>query len=117
MDLPTLDLRGIEFPGQAGEFQKRQETAALVRELGDQYATYHKYLAEALEEIGERPDPKEFRSYESFAEAWTPIEAIVHAEATLRRCRAMRKEGKRLDSGLDLRTPLIDTNDHLASVE
>ena len=35
MDIPQLHLDGVQFPGKAGEYQRRRMTVALTRELGD----------------------------------------------------------------------------------
>jgi hypothetical protein len=116
MDLPTLNLRGVSFPGRAGELQRAGSTASLVRELGDNYDRYHDFLAAELESIGSRPKPSDYASFDEYAAAWGHVEAIVHAEATLRRCQGMRQTGARLDAALDPRAPLISADDRLQSL-
>jgi hypothetical protein len=113
MDLPTLHLRGVTFPGAAGMLQRSGNTASLVRELGDNYRHYHDHLAAEFDSLGGRPVPADYDSFEDYAEAWGRLEAIVHAEITLRRCHGMRIAGAKLDAALDGRHPLIGPDDRL----
>jgi hypothetical protein len=116
MDIPALDFRGVQFPDKAGEAQGAGATASLIRELGDNYVRYHAFLAAEVERLGGPPKPENFKSFDNYAEAWTKIEALVHAEAALRRCRGFRVLGRSLNDALDLRTPLA-RDDRLVSIE
>lgn len=123
MDLPTeiTSFRQLRFPGLAGELQKAGATASFVRELGDNYERYHAHLAgtlaHGLEQHGGRPDPADYPEFDSFAVAWGPLEDIIRAEGLLRRCRAFRRFGDRLDTMRGFEIPLLDDNDRLVSVE
>lgn len=117
MDLPRPYLRGVQFPGAAGEFQRTGNTASLIRELGDNYGRYHTFLAKKLESLNGRPKPGDYATFAEYAAACGRIEALVHAEATLRRCYGMRKTGARLDAALDLGSPLIGTDDRLQALD
>ncbi len=106
MEIGELDVRGIRFPDQAGALQRARATASLVRELGDNYEKYHAYLAGELERLGGPPDPSDHETFDSYAAAWAKVEAVVHAEATLRRCQGFRKRGRSLAASLDPVVPL-----------
>jgi hypothetical protein len=116
MELPQLYLRGVQFPDPAGELQRSGSTAALVRELGDDYDRYHAFLSAELDSLGGRPDPSAYSTFEEYAAACGRVEALVHAEVTLRRCRGMRTAGTRLDAALDPESPLIGRDDRLQAV-
>jgi hypothetical protein len=113
MDVPQLRLGTVQLPGVAGELQKQGATASLVRELGDNYETYHTFLAERLVKLGGRPDPSKYKSYDPYAASWTQVEDVVHAEVTLRACRGFRRFGTALDSLPE--TPLVDESDRLVA--
>jgi hypothetical protein len=110
MDVPQLKFGDIKFPGAAGAHQAQGSTASLVRELGDNYHTYHDFLAQRLAKLG-RPRPENFKSYEAYAQAWTQVEQIVEAEVALRACRGFRKFGGRLNA--PAAATLVDANDRL----
>jgi hypothetical protein len=122
MALEHLRLSEIAFPGRAGEHQRAGATASVVRELGDNYRTYNRFLADRLAtEIAELggglPDPARFDTVESYAKAWGRLELIVYLEVSLRRCRAFRRGEGRLDSAPDATVPLFDDAYRLVGVE
>jgi hypothetical protein len=112
LDIPELQVGSVKFPGIAGALQEQGSTASLVRELGDNYDHYHAFLAGELAKL-ERPEPKNFSSYDAYAAAWTKIEDIVHAEIALRGCKGFRRFGKSLNATNE--APLIDKNDRLVA--
>jgi hypothetical protein len=87
-----------------------------VRELGDSYATYHAYLASALEKVG-RPKPEQYSSMDAYLEAWDWVQQLVRAEVILRNCRAHRATGRELNAPLEFDVALIGPGDRLLSVE
>jgi hypothetical protein len=121
VDLDEIMLGRVRFPGVAGRLQEARSSASLIRELGDNYAPYHKFLeqklAEELESLGGPPDAAAFETVEEYASAWERLESVVYAEVGLRRCRAFRKLGMRLDAAVGLATPLLDENNRLVSAE
>jgi hypothetical protein len=116
VDIPELDFRGVVFPDKAGELQKANATASVIRELGDNYSKYHAFLAAEVDRLGGPPDRSDYKSFDEYADAWSKIEALVHAEATARRCRGFRRLGRPLDDALDLKVPLAKDN-RLVSME
>jgi hypothetical protein len=117
MDLGPLTIQ-IRFPGAAGRYQDAGATASFIRELGDGYERYHAFLANALEALGGRPEPADYgkdvvgyyRDSDRFAD-------IIVAEVLLRRCRAFRRTGRRLDDP-DFDDPTtLDERHRLVSVE
>lgn len=117
MDLTQLNLESVEFPGRAGQYQREGRVTALIRELGDNYALYHAFLAAELERFGRRPRPRDYPNAERYLAAWTRIQRIVLAEAMLRNVRAYRRTRRPLDAPLDPSVPLIGEDDRLVSVE
>lgn len=113
MRVGNLDLGRVKFPGRAGEYQRARATAALVRELGDNYAQYHEFLAEQLAAFDGPPQPDDYGTFEAYAAEWSMIQNVVAAEAVLRNCRAFRRDGRRLDAPLPASGRLIDENHRL----
>jgi hypothetical protein len=117
MDFGPLTIK-IRFPAPAGRYQDAGATASFIRELGDDYGRYHAFLASELEATGARPDPAvygdDFVGYYRDSDRWAEI---VVAEVLLRRCRAFRRTGRRLDDP-DLDEPTtLDGRHRLISVE
>jgi hypothetical protein len=106
MDFGQLEVRGYRFPGAAGAHQRAGMTASLIRELGDNYEKYHASLAAELDRLGGPPDPSAYATFDDFAAACAKVEAVVHAEAALRRCHGFRKRGASLAASLDPVVPL-----------
>lgn len=116
MDVAGLKL-DISFPGRAGELQGAGATAALVRELGDNYETYHRFLVEEGKSIGSRPDPKDFLDdYDGYTKLCDRILDLLAAESILRRCRGQRKLGRELNVRYDDEPPLVDERHRLINV-
>jgi hypothetical protein len=116
IEIGSLPLR-VDLPGRAGRLQTQGSTAALVRELGDNYATYHAFLANRLVQLGGRPAPEEFRDGDDFYAAVAAVQDVVKAEAILRICRNYRLYGGSLQTSVDPSVPLVDNADRLVSVE
>jgi hypothetical protein len=113
MELGNLRLGTIKLPGPAGDLQRQGATAALIKELGDNYETYHAFLADRFVKIGGRPNAANYKTYEEYATAVSAAEDVVRAEIALRACRGFRRSGKRLD---ELPTsPLLDSADRLVA--
>jgi len=112
-------LKYVTFPEPAGNLEQAGQVLALVRELGDNYPTYHAFLQRELDEIGGWPDRQAHMSAEGFLAEWALIQDIAKAEHFLRNCRAFRHEGRRLDAPLDTSVPLADPSGalRLVSVE
>jgi len=117
MRIGIIDLGAVQLPEPAGEHQRAGATAALVRELGDNYGKYHAYLAAELAKIGRPPQIDDYSSAEECIAAWARAQQLVAAEALLRNCRAFRRSNRRLDTPLDTTTPLLDSSYRLVSVE
>lgn len=114
----TLLGLSVTFPDPAGALQSEGSTAALVAELGDNYATYHEFLASKLAVIGTAPSPADYPGDRArYMRLWATILCVLSAESVLRSCRAYRIEGRALDAGPDLRVPLLDEHRRLLSVE
>jgi hypothetical protein len=116
MDIAGIQLRRLTFPGPAGGFQAAGQTASLIRELGDNYAAYHEFLARQMLELGGRPDPLDYDNFEDYAAACARLDEILSAEALIRRCRAFRQLGERLADPAD-GTPFVDAEHLLVSAE
>jgi hypothetical protein len=107
---------GVEFPGRARELQLANATAALIRELGDNYEVYHDFIAREIEAMGSRPQWNHDKpDVAGFAAAWGRIDDLLQAEAFLRVCRAHRKEGRSLAEGPKDAKPFVDGHDRLLS--
>lgn len=85
----------VDLPDTAGQLQRAGRDAALIREMGENYDSYHAYLAAQLAAVGRRPDPRNFETPDAFLEAWSQVERIVRTEVALRLARAYRVEGER----------------------
>lgn len=116
MDL-TLLTTSIRFPGAAGALQATGATAALIRELGDNYGQYHDFLASELEAMGGRPDPNAYRDLVTYYRDTDRWAGIVIAETLLRRCRAVRRDGRRMDDIASDEPTTLDSRHRLVSVE
>lgn len=115
MDTLRTTFSRLRFPGRAGEHQRAGASASLVRETGDNYETYHSFLAARLEGAGARPRPGDYGSIDEYLAAWALVEEIVEAEAFIRRARAFREGRGRLDAPQDTSVPLVDASDRLVS--
>jgi hypothetical protein len=118
MELDHLISNAVEFPGRAGDLQRSGATASLIRELGDNYARYHEFLEQRLEDFGGDPNPDDYRddpsAYGRHAHA---LQRVAISERILRRARAFRREGRPLsDPGLD-QPPTWDAQYRLVDVE
>ncbi len=118
MEIGGLQLRALHFPGAAGEFQKAGATASLVRELGDHYDQYHRFLADRARRLGGRPEPEAAEgNFAAYTQACDETRDIVVAEMMLRRCRAYRQLGRSLKDPPDTEIPLYDSSYRLVSAE
>jgi hypothetical protein len=119
MNLNGINIRDLTFPGRAGELQAEAATAAFIREVGDNYASYNRFLAEEARRLGGSPHPDDYRPdrYEEYLRDATRARDIVAAEMVLRRARALRVEGKSLREPLDRSTPVFDAAHRLISAE
>jgi hypothetical protein len=118
MRIGQVQIAELEFPGRAGELQRGKATAALVRELGRNYARYHAFLARELDRIDRRPGRKEMdQGFDVFLAAWDRLNDVLHGEALLRVCRAHELEGGALDAAADMTHPLVDEEHRLVSIE
>jgi hypothetical protein len=115
MEIGGLRIDRVNFPGRAGELQRQEATASLVRELGDNYGTYHAYLAGELGKVG-RPQRDDFDSMDAYLEAWAVAQDLVRAEVVLRNCRAYRRTGRDLRAPLQFDVPLV-RDDRLVGLE
>lgn len=119
MQIGLLPIVEIEFPEPAGQYQRDGMTAALVRELGDNYERYHAFLADRLAQFGKVPEMRDFSTSQEFLNQWAVIHDILRAEATLRSCRAFRLFGRPLNKPLEFthgEPPIIDGDNRLVSV-
>lgn len=107
----------VPMPGRAGQLQAAGRSLAVISELGDNYSTYHAFLATRLERVGSRPDRRNFQDADAFLEAWAVIHRIVRSEALLRISRAARRDGTPLDFCISPSVPLVDDQDRLVSIE
>jgi hypothetical protein len=106
---------GYRFSGRAGDLQRRRQIGGLVRELGENYDLYHSELSRELD-LSPQPEPEECKTFAEYAAAGARMFAIIHAEATLRVCRAAQTSGRPLDAaGVDDQ-PLTDPEGRLVSV-
>ena len=111
------NINEIPFPGRAGELQQQGEVLSLVAELGDNYETYHRALADAVADAPE-PDPEQIDDPAEFAAAVGRRYQLIQAEALLRACRAVRRgDAAGISEALIADTsPLIDGQGRLAAV-
>lgn len=124
MEIDPRTANCVEFPGAAGEHQRQRASAALIRELGDNYAHYHAFLVSRLEEIGGDPDPVSFRGgdgaeddHVAYARQANALQRIAASEVLLRAARSHRKEGRPLSAPSRAEPPLCDANYKLVDVE
>jgi hypothetical protein len=116
MELGGMTLKRLTFPDPAGSHQRRAATAALVRELADNYDRYHEFLRKELAKFEKLPEPSEYPNMDAYLEAWTLVQDIVKAEAILRNCVAFRETGRPLSSAADTSLPpLVDSSHRLVS--
>jgi hypothetical protein len=116
--LEGYHFRKLELPGAAGERARAKDDAGLVRELGDNYAKYHRTLALQLRDLGPRPRPSDYANDpDAYFDRSALIQEIVMAEDVLRRCRAVRREGRAFDAGRNPSSPLVDAKRRLLSTE
>ena len=113
LTIGQIEVRGVPFPGPAGDALARNATASFVREVGDNYSYYHDFLAKRLGALLPPPDPRDFRTYPEYAAALDRVHAVVRAEALIRNCAQYRQSGRRLDAAIDLSVPLVDADDNL----
>lgn len=88
-----------------------------MRELGDNYARYHRFLATRLGELGGRPDPGDFEDFDDYGRVCTEVQNVLRAEAFLRQAWAFRQLGTPLRQGADPTLPLVDEHHRLVSAE
>lgn len=105
---------GLILPGAAGDAQARGAVATLVREFGDNYVTYHRFLATELDR-SVLPDPARFPTIEGYLAAWARIHGIVRAEAFLRNCLQFRRDGRAINLPTDPSVPLVDASNRLVN--
>jgi hypothetical protein len=116
MDFENLKLAHYRFEGRAGALQARGAMASMLAELGDNYATYHDQIADELERIGGRPDPKDFAGdYAGYCVALDTMVDLLRAERILRMARAWREDGIPLGESVDVDLPLVDERHRLVS--
>ena len=117
MNINGIHFYSLEFPGRAGQLQRAGAVPALIRELGDNYATYNRFLAERLRELGGEPEPDEYRGdMGGLLVRGSQLRDVVAAELLLRRCEAHRKRARALDAQ-PARPPLVDPGQRLISIE
>jgi hypothetical protein len=113
----ALNAKYVRLPGRAGEFQQSGSMGQLVREVGDNYGQYHAHLNGMMAAARGRLRPEDHDDRESFLQAYALAQEVVLMEAFLRNARVSRRSGTPLDAGLDLGTPLLDSENRLVSVE
>jgi hypothetical protein len=116
MDLGTLNIGSLRWPGRAGKLQDERSTAALMAELGDNYASYNEWLAREANAIGSRPDPTAYDDPDDYARACAHVRDILAAEILLRQARGFRQLGRSLRDR-DRSAPLVDGAHRLVSAE
>ena len=125
MEIDPRTANLVDFPGAAGEHQRNGATAALIRELGDNYADYHAFLARRIEEIGGDPDPTGFHGggdgstddHVGYARQANALQRIAASEMLLRAARNYRKHGRPLSAPLRDQPPISDAEYKLVDVE
>jgi len=110
---PPVSPLSLHFPGRAGELQAQGDTADAIRDLGDNYRTYHDELVLRLSKLGGRPDPSRFESVDAFRSAFAQAQEIVRLEALLRAARFAIASGEPLDYSYTGRVALLDDRDRL----
>jgi hypothetical protein len=118
MQIGSIELTHLTFPGRAGELQRKDAVPALVAELGDNYAKYHEFLRARLAEHGTAPAVEDCPSILAYYEAWNSVQELVKSEVILRNCKAYRERGRSLNSVLEQDgVPLVDAEFGLVSNE
>jgi hypothetical protein len=120
MQIGLIPILEIEFPEPAGAYQRDGITASLIRELGDNYARYHGFLADKLADFEKVPEVDDYATSEEYLAQWALIHDILRSEALLRTCRAYRLFGQPLNQPLDFthgETPIVDDQHRLVSIE
>jgi hypothetical protein len=113
-----VELNCVELPDRAGELQRARARAALVREVGDNYASYHDFLQRRLAELGGRPDPVAYAGDPTaYGEHAHEVQRVVASEIFLRRGWSHRKQGRGLGASLADLPPLWDADGRLVDVE
>lgn len=110
MLIANLRIHKLQLPGRAGELQAQGATPSLVKELGDNYDTYHAFLAAMAEEIGGLPKPDDYPDRDAYLAACALAQDVVRAEAILRVCRDFRHRGRPLDAATNPLAPLYDAD-------
>lgn len=113
MEISIFTFKSLRFPARAGDLQDQGASASLIRELGDNYDTYHEFLANELQRFGGRPVPDDFTTAQAYLAAEAHLQEVVMAELLLRNARAFRGSGAALDAGVDPACPMVDSSDHL----
>lgn len=115
MEIANLPLE-VELPGRAGELQRAGDADALVRELGDHYGAYHAHLRARHAEARDARIPFG-RTDDAARRAVAGRQHLVMAEAILRACRRLRRDGVPLERAHDDGMPMLDASGRLLSVE
>jgi hypothetical protein len=106
VEFQGLTLRH-RFPGTAGKLQDAGEKLALIRELGDNYGTYHDTLRQAWADGGKRPEPADYEGrFAEFQAANQAQNEILEAERALRLCTLLRQGSKQYDDVFAV--PVVD---------
>lgn len=117
LELSTVRLKHLVFPGHAGKLQQEGQLDALVEELGANYSVYHAWLACSLHDISGFPRREDYLdNWMGFIDAADRFHEHIHAERLLRACRRRCIEGADLNEPLDGIVPLIDEGQRLLSV-
>ena len=116
MQFGYLVLTSLEFPGRAGDLQRKGARAALIRELGDNYDTYHEFLVSEWVRLGGPPDANDFPTADAYLAAYDRVQEVGIAEALLRNAVAHRRTGRALDAALDTEVPVIDEHNRLVGI-
>jgi hypothetical protein len=101
------------LPGRAGELQRQGAGVALIRELGDNYDTYHDHIVEALRALGGRPQRERFDSDHAYLSAFASAQRLVRFEALLRSCRRVSRDRLPMSLTDAGGVPLLDEHDEL----
>jgi len=91
-------------------------SVALLRELGDNYETYHLYLAAELAKRQEPASLVQPSQMEQYLGEWSEIQALLEAESTFRFCRRYRLTGRTAPDDAERMIPLVDRSRQLVSV-
>ena len=107
------------MPGRAGDLQDAGASAALVAELGDNYAKYHEFLVAEFDKLGGFPDPPtDPWKMPRYLATSAKIDALASSEVALRQFRAARLKVKPEDSvGGVWPGPLLDGTGRPTSAE